>query len=197
MLEVINEEADRLNRLVEGLIEIARIETGEMQLRFREEQIEEIIQTAIDMAHPIIRRHRIEVSIKEGMPLIKVDARAMTEVLYTLLENAAKYSSPASRIRIAASHQDNSLTISIEDEGKGIPVELRERVFDKFFRAMRDGDTNADNPPGTGMGLTIARGIIEAHRGKIWIEDAANHKGAKVVLAIPIEEKLNVQMAQL
>lgn len=197
MLEVINEEADRLNRLVEGLIEIARIETGEMQLRFREEQIEEILQTAIDTAHPIIRHHRIEVSIKEDMPMIRVDARALTEVLYTLLENAAKYSSPASRIRITASRQDNSLLLSIEDEGKGIPVGLRERVFDKFFRAMRDGDTNADNTPGTGMGLTIARGIIEAHRGKIWIEDAANQKGTKVVLMIPIEEKLNVQMAQL
>lgn len=197
MMEVINEEADRLNRLVEGLIEIARIETGEMQLRFREEQIEEVIQTAVDMAHPIIRHHRIELSIKENLPLIRVDARAMTEVLYTLLENAAKYSSPSTRIRIAASHQDNSLLISIEDEGKGIPSELRERVFDKFFRAMRDGDTNANNPPGTGMGLTIARGIIEAHKGKIWIEDATNRQGTKVVLTIPIEEKLNVQMAQL
>jgi two-component system sensor histidine kinase KdpD len=197
MLEVINEETDRLNRLVEGLIDIARIETGEMQLRFREEQIEEIIQTAIEMAQPIIRHHRIEVSIKENMPLMRVDARAMTEVLYTLLENAAKYSAPSTRIRINASCQDSDLLLSIEDEGKGISVELRERVFDKFFRAMRDGDMNADNPPGTGMGLTIARGIIEAHHGKIWIEDATYQKGTKVVLTIPIEEKLNVQMAQL
>ena len=198
MLEVINEEADRLNRLVEGLIEIARIETGAMQLRFREEQIEEIIHTAIEMAQPVIRNHRINVIINESNPLLIVDARAMTEVIYTLIENAAKYSPPGTLIKISASQKDENLVVTIEDEGKGIPVELRERVFDKFFRAMRDGDTSSDNPPGTGMGLTIARGIVEAHEGRIWIEDAVSTKGTKVVLALPIAKgKVRVQSWQL
>ena len=116
----------------------------------------------------------------------------------TLIENAAKYSPPATLIRITANQKDENLIVTIEDEGKGIPVELRERVFDKFFRAMRDGDTSSDNPPGTGMGLTIARGIVEAHQGRIWVEDAEDTKGTKVVLALPIaRDKVRVQRSQL
>ncbi|HEX6715813.1 MAG TPA: ATP-binding protein, partial [Pyrinomonadaceae bacterium] len=75
--------------------------------------------------------------------------------------------------------------MGVEDEGPGIPVQLRERVFDKFFRATRDGDVRTRQPTGTGMGLAIAKGIVEAHEGRIWIESGNNGKGTRVMFTLP------------
>ena len=84
----------------------------------------------------------------------------------------------------AESSDGGSVRLSVEDEGPGVTPELRERVFDKFFRAMRDGDAGV--PSGTGMGLAIAKGIVEAHGGRIWIEEGAGGRGSRVVVALPI-----------
>ena len=109
----------------------------------------------------------------------------MAEVIYVLLENAAKYSPSGGAIRLTArSGQQGMVEVAIEDKGPGIPPELRKRVFDKFFRAMRDGDLSG-HAPGTGMGLAIAKGIVEAHGGRIWIEDAAGSVGTRVVVLLP------------
>lgn len=188
MLEVIDEETDRLNRFIESMMELARIEAGEMQLRRRWGTVEEIITAAQERAAPLTREHVIEVSLEGELPHLRVDARAISEVIYTLLDNAAKYSPAGTRIRVGASRADNeTIKFIVEDEGRGIRPELRGRVFDKFFRAMRDGDTSAkDQPSGNGMGLTIARGIVEAHDGRIWIEDAAGQRGCLVALTLPV-----------
>ena len=84
---------------------------------------------------------------------------------------------------------EQTLQLSVEDEGSGVPLELRERVFDKFFRAMRDGDSSTHQPSGTGMGLAIAKGIVEAHGGRIWIEDAHGNQGSRVVVTLPVGEE--------
>ncbi len=188
MLEVINEETDRLNRFIESMMELARIEAGEMRLHRRWGTVEEIVTAALERAAPLTREHVVEVSLEDGLPHLRVDARAISEVIYTLLDNAAKYSPAGSRIRVGASRTINeTIKFIVEDEGQGIQAELRERVFDKFFRAMRDGDSGAKNQPtGNGMGLAIARGIVEAHGGRIWIEDAANRRGCSVALTLPI-----------
>jgi two-component system sensor histidine kinase KdpD len=124
------------------------------------------------------------------LPGVRVDERAVSEVVYTLIDNAAKYSSKGSTIRIVARHAgDESIQMSVEDEGRGIPSDLRDRVFDKFFRATRDGDVSTQQPSGTGMGLAIAKGIIEAHDGKIWIESGAGDKGTRVVFTLPIGDE--------
>ena len=187
MLEVINEEADRLDRFIEGLMELARIEAGEMQLRKQWGSVEEIIQAALKRAAPLTRQHRMEVWLDDELPSVRVDERAMAEVIYTLLDNAAKYSLPDSSIRVQArSGHDGTVKLMVEDEGPGIPADLRERVFDKFFRAMRDGDASGIKPPGTGMGLAIAKGIVEAHGGRIWIEDASHGRpGTNAVVVLP------------
>jgi signal transduction histidine kinase len=117
---------------------------------------------------------------------VRVDERAMAEVIYTLLDNAAKYSLPDTSICVQArSGHDGTVKLMVEDEGPGIPADLRERVFDKFFRAMRDGDASGIKPPGTGMGLAIAKGIVEAHGGRIWIEDASHGPGTNAVVVLP------------
>jgi K+-sensing histidine kinase KdpD len=190
MLEVIDEETDRLNRFIEGLVELARIEAGEMHLRRRWGSIEEIITTALERAAPLTRAHKLEISLEDELPAMRVDARAVAEVVYTLVDNAAKYSPAGTIIKVDAKcADDQTIRLSVEDEGCGVPVELRERIFDKFFRAMRDGDSSTHQPTGTGMGLAIAKGIVEAHGGRIWIEAAPRERGSRLVVALPIDEE--------
>jgi two-component system sensor histidine kinase KdpD len=113
----------------------------------------------------------------------------VAQVIYTLVDNAAKYSPSGTIIKVGAGRSDNEmLRLTVEDEGPGIPNELRERVFDKFFRATRDGDSSA-HPSGTGMGLAIARGIVEAHGGHIWIEASGSGRGARVVVTLPFGDE--------
>jgi two-component system sensor histidine kinase KdpD len=120
------------------------------------------------------------------LPGVRVDERAVSEVVYTLVENAAKYSPKGSTIRITARRAgDELIEMGVEDEGLGIQIDLRERVFDKFFRATRDGDVRSTQPAGTGMGLAIAKGLVEAHEGRIWIESGRNGKGTRVLFTLP------------
>ena len=190
MLEVIDEECDRLNRFIEGLVELARIEAGELRLRRRWGSIDEIIETALARAAKLTARHPISVEIEKDMPVVRVDAQAVSEVIYTLVDNAAKYSPAGSPILVAASRaDDDTISVSVEDRGEGIPAELRERVFDKFFRAMREGDSSKGRPSGTGMGLAIARGIVEAHFGQIRIDGESGAHGTRVVFTLPIGDE--------
>src|SRR5712692_9716995 len=192
MLEVIDEEADRLDRFIEGLTKLARIDAGEIQLRRQWSSIAEVITVALKRAEPRTRANQIEVWIEDQLPSVRIDERAVAEVVYTLVDNAAKYSPPGTTIRVRAAPGDNeTMRLSVEDEGPGISMETRERVFDKFFRAMRDGDIG-NRKSGSGMGLAIARGIVEAHGGRIWIEDADGHLGARFVVELPTGDDDNV-----
>jgi len=184
MLEVIDEESDRLNSFIEGLMALARIEAGEMDLRREWGSLEEIVKAAILRASPLTRNHHVELRFDKDLPSVRVDERAVAEVVYVLLENAAKYSPPGVILLSARPAPEDMVRLTIEDQGPGIPAELHERVFDKFFRAMRDGDLTGEKP-GTGMGLAIAKGIIEAHGGRIWIENACESKGTTVVVLLP------------
>jgi K+-sensing histidine kinase KdpD len=198
MLEVIDEECDRLNRFIEGLVEMARIEAGELRLRRRWGTIDEIVTASLERARKIVGLRPIAVRIEENLPAVRVDARAVSEVIYSLVENAAKYSPPGALIRLAATHESNdAIRIIVEDRGQGVPVELRDRVFDKFFRATH-GVAEKKQPSGTGMGLAIARGIVEAHGGRIWIENGDDGVGARFIFTLPIgddEESSDVKLA--
>ncbi|MBC7909157.1 MAG: DUF4118 domain-containing protein, partial [Pyrinomonadaceae bacterium] len=189
-LEVINEEADRLNRFIEGLVELARIEAGEMHLRRAWGNVDEIIAAALARAEPLTRGHRITVEIEENLPAVRVDARALAEVVYTLVDNAAKYSPNGTRILVAASRAPAEMVeFAVEDEGRGIPADLRERVFDKFFRATGEAAEAGMPSTGLGMGLAIARGIIEAHGGRIRVEDKAHGTGTRISFVVPVGDE--------
>jgi K+-sensing histidine kinase KdpD len=189
MMEVIDEESDRLSRFISGLIELARIEAGELQLRRRWGVVDEIVFAALSRAEPMTKQHRVTLEVEKELPGVRVDERAVSEVVYTLIDNAAKYSPRGSTIRITAQRAgDEQIQMAVEDEGRGIPIDLREQVFDKFFRATRDGDVS-QQPTGTGMGLAIAKGIVEAHEGKIWIESGAGGRGTRVVFTLPIGDE--------
>jgi two-component system sensor histidine kinase KdpD len=191
MLQVIDEECDRLDRFVEGLIELARIEAGELHLRRRWGTIDEILAATIARAEPLTRDHHVKIDLADEMPVVQVDPRAVSEVVFTLVDNAAKYSPTGTTIVVTAGRVDSSfLEVAVESEGEGIPVALRERVFDKFFRATRDGDTfNSRQPKGSGMGLAVAKGIVEAHGGRIWIEDGTEGRATRVAFTLPVGDQ--------
>lgn len=187
MLEIIDQESDRLNRFITDLIDLARIEAGELRLRRRWGAVDEIISTALTRAKSLTTNHHLRIDTEKELPVVRVDANAVSEVVYTLVDNATKYSPAGSTIVIEAKRGPEAMvTMAVEDEGTGINREMRERVFDKFFRATRDGDVTTHQPSGTGMGLAIAKGIVEAHEGKIWIESGRNGKGTRVVFTLPI-----------
>jgi len=197
MLEVINEETDRLDRFIESLMELARIEAGEMQLRKHWGSIEEIVSAAVSRAAPLTRKHKVEVRLQEELPVVRVDERAVAEVLYTLIDNATKYSPADTAIEISArSGENETVRFEVSDEGPGVPANLRDHVFDKFFRAMQNGDIASHKPKGSGMGLAIARGIVEAHGGRIWIEDGPNGRGAKVIAELPTGDQDTPEVRQ-
>lgn len=186
MLEVINTEIDRLNHHLEGLIEIAQIEAGAMQPRRSWTNMEEIVSLSLARAAGIVAHHKLRMDLESNLPPLRVDEKSMTEVIYLLLENAAKYAPEDSEILLQVkTMKNNILKISIEDQGIGIPVELREKVFDKFFRAGREPEF-ASHSAGMGMGLAISRALVEAHGGSIWIEDAAAKRGTRVSFTIPL-----------
>jgi K+-sensing histidine kinase KdpD len=190
MMEVINEESDRLNRFISGLIDLARIEAGELHLRRRWGNVEDILSNALTRAANLTRDHKIEVDVEAELPVVRMDERAVSEVVYTLVDNATKYSPKNTTIRISAKRAgDGLITMAVEDQGTGITTDLRERVFDKFFRATRDGDVSTHQPSGTGMGLAIAKGIVEAHGGSIWIEPGPQGRGTRVVFTLPIGDE--------
>jgi two-component system sensor histidine kinase KdpD len=178
LLEVINEETNRLNDFVESMVELARIEAGEFDLRKTGSEVEEILSNALQRAESLTANHRIKIIAEENLPAISVDSKAIAEVIYNLLDNATKYSPENSTIEIRVWRAVDKIRFSVEDEGKGIAKPEREKVFQKFYRADKTAK-------GFGMGLAIVRGIVEAHDGRIWIEDSA--MGSRFVFELPLK----------
>src|SRR5438876_5191104 len=185
MLEVITHGADRLDRFVEGIVDLARIEAGDMSLHRNWGAIDDIIDAALAQAEPLTREHKIKVLVEDELPALRVDARAVTEVLYTLIDNASKYAPPETSILIEAHRAtDEIIQIAVEDEGPGISSRLRERVFERFYRGPGTGAASGLTQ-GIGMGLAIAKGIVEAHGGRIWIENANSGRCARIIFTVP------------
>lgn len=183
LLTVIDEESDRLNRFVEEMMELAQIEGGHLKLRRSPTSANEIISTALDRAASLLERRRVEIDIADQMPLLEVDAGTISGVVYELLENAARYSPPGSPIAVRAQHREPAwVEMAVEDHGPGIAAEDREHIFEKFFRAPQAANTGH----GFGVGLAIARGLVEAHGGRIWAEPA-DGSGAVLRFTVPCE----------
>jgi len=186
MLQVITHGADRLDRFIEGIVDLARIEAGDINLHRNWGAVEDIIDAALAQAEPLTRQHKISISIQEELPVVRVDARAVAEVIYILLDNASKYAPTETMITIEARRvAEDVVEIAVEDHGPGVPPSLRERVFERFYRAGRD-DAATDGVGGIGMGLAIAKGIVEAHGGQIWIEGASVNHGTRAIFTVPV-----------
>src|SRR5438270_4682988 len=180
LFEVIEQESDRLNHFIQGMMDLAKLEAGEITLSSKDVSAEEIVEDALLRAGPLLANRSVEIAIAPGLPALRVDPRLISQVIFTLLENAAKYSGVDAKITVAARRSEKSVCFAVNDEGPGIDPELRTRVFQKFFRA--------GSQQGFGVGLAIARGIVQAHGGKIWIEQGPGGIGASVQFQLPLEE---------
>jgi two-component system sensor histidine kinase KdpD len=163
------------------MVELARLEAGASNDEAGFSNIEDIIQNALKRSEALLVNHKVEIDIQPELPLVRGDARALAEVVYTLLDNSARYSPAGSTITIRSVVTDAGVEVDIVDQGPGIPKNTREAVFKKFVRL----DKRAG---GLGLGLAIARRIVEAHKGNIRIEDGDSGKGAKFVFVIPVSE---------
>lgn len=183
-LRDIDHEADYLAKLVGNLLDMSRLESGAMTLEKDWYQISEILEGADSALEAVTKGHQVRVLISANLPPIFVDRIRIGQVLINLCENAAKYSEKGSQITIGAELSGESAIISVGDEGGGISPQNLEKVFDRFYSVGGD-----DRPEGgIGLGLSICRGIVEAHHGKIWAESEVG-KGSKFSFSLPIEEK--------
>ncbi|MBP7146003.1 MAG: sensor histidine kinase KdpD [Acidobacteria bacterium] len=172
------DEAERLNRLVTNLLDMTRLESGSLELRRDWQSLEELVGSALARLRRIVDGRAIEVSIPDDLPLVPVDAVLVEQVLVNLLENALKYSGPASPVRVGARAASGAVLVEVADEGPGIRRGDEERVFEKFYRASA-------GPPGSGLGLAICKAIVTAHGGVI---QAANRepRGAVFTFTLPL-----------
>lgn len=183
LLEVIDEETDRLNGFITGL---STLDQAGSSASLRPVRLEDIISDGLSRAEAITRDHRITVEIPPDLPPLGVDPAAVTEVLYILLDNATKYSPRGTEVRITAIRDDgHHLCVEVADDGPGIPQELRERVFEGFFR-IAGREPEDPHRAGLGLGLSIARRLVESQAGRVWIETPASHKGTAVIMMLPV-----------
>jgi K+-sensing histidine kinase KdpD len=183
LLLVIDEESDRLNRFIAGLAATDGSTPVQPQ-HLRAVAIDDVLRAALMRADILTRDHRVDVQLEEGLPPIAVDAASITEVLYILLDNASKYSPAETAITVTAGrHDERQVRLSVSDEGPGIPRDLVERVFEKFFRVPKR-EAHDPRRGGIGLGLPIARRLVETQGGRIWIDPAAA-RGTTVVMLLP------------
>jgi two-component system sensor histidine kinase KdpD len=178
--DAIREAARNMSGLVNNLLDMARIQSGEVKLNLQWQPLEEVVGTALRTTQAILAGRRVEVDLPTDLPLIEFDAVLIERVLVNLLENAAKYTPPDSKVQIRASASEGNLLVSVSDNGPGLPTGQEEEIFEKFTRGERESATT-----GVGLGLAICRAIIEAHRGKIWAETLSGG-GARFSFTLPL-----------
>jgi two-component system, OmpR family, sensor histidine kinase KdpD len=178
---VINEESDRLNRLVGEAAEVAQLDARQVELRLEPHRMSEAVQMALQKVKSTLDKRPIEVAVPNDLPAINMDIDRVEEVLVQLLDNAAKYSPPETPIHISAELRSSSVITSIADHGPGIDDVEQTMIFEKFYR----GRNQRISVQGTGMGLSIARAIVELHGGTIGLTSQLGH-GSVFHFSLPI-----------
>jgi PAS domain S-box-containing protein len=179
LLATINADADRVTRLIGELLDLSRLEAGRLPLSRRMISLDDITARVVDRIKARADNHEIGFEYPPDFPEVYADSDKIEQVLTNLLENAVKYTA-GGKVQVGGKLQESRVLVTVSDEGKGIAIEHRYQVFNKFFRER----AQAQNP-GTGLGLYICKGLIEAHGGRIWVENGAD-RGAIFCFTLPI-----------
>jgi two-component system sensor histidine kinase KdpD len=166
LLQTALEEAQRMNRLIGNLLDMIRVESGALQVQKEWQPLEESVGVALIRLEERLRAHPVKVNLPPDLPLVPLDAVLIEQVFINLLENAVKYTPPGTPIEISATAVEGAVRVDVADRGPGLPPGEEGRIFEKFYRAPGTTATS-----GVGLGLTICRGIITAHGGRIWAEN--------------------------
>jgi two-component system sensor histidine kinase KdpD len=179
VVQEIQGAADRLNRVVENLLGMTRLESGRLKPKLEWCDVSDLISVAVNRMKADFAQHELIVDVAPDLPLVQIDFVMMEQALLNLLHNAVVHTPPGTRVRITAKVDGNDLSLSVADRGPGLPPADLDRVFDKFYRAP------GARPGGTGLGLSISKGLVEAQGGTISAENRANG-GARFIIRLPI-----------
>ncbi|MBM4431956.1 MAG: PAS domain-containing sensor histidine kinase, partial [Chloroflexi bacterium] len=180
-LDRIETEVDALAQTVQELLELSRIESGQIPLRLKPTAVDELVQLPIERLQPQAQRAEVQVlvDLPGGLPLVLADAERMHQVVTNLLHNAIKFTAAGGTITVSAATIEKDVVISVRDTGVGIPKEELPRVFERFYKVDR-----ARSGGGTGLGLSIAKHIVQAHGGRIWVESTQG-QGSTFSFSVP------------
>lgn len=181
MLETINVETDRLNRIVGELLAMSQIEAGAIPQSRAWHDLDELIVVVCEAFAQHHHDHPLRLNVPNDLPWVRISYAQIEQVLRNLLENAVAYTPQGTPIEVVALAEMQQIRVEVRDRGPGIPAALRERIFEKFVRAA----AAERHAVGTGLGLAICKGLIEAHHGHIWVEERADG-GAVFVFTLPV-----------
>lgn len=188
MLEQVNHDADRVTRLVNELLDISRLQAGRLHLRRQVVALPALAEAVVErvrLAYPELQAER---TFPPDLPAVSADPDKVEQVLTNLVENACKYASPIG-VRIIGSVEDSTVAVAVHDQGPGIPPDELGHLFDRFFQRQLDdaGPRDHGRPTGTGLGLWISRGLVEAHGGTLTVTSRPG-EGSTFTLSLPIPE---------
>ena len=182
LVATVLDESERLNRFIANLLDMTKLEAGSIKPNMARHDVGEIVGSVLERARKILARHAVEIEIAGGLPMLELDPVLFEQVLFNLLDNAAKYAPPETTIRIESWQEGETVKLQVIDEGGGIPPEEVELVFEKFHRASKGDQVRA----GTGLGLAISRGFIEAMGGTIDAANRSDRSGAVFTINLPV-----------
>lgn len=184
LLATIIDESERLNRFIANLLDMTKLESGAIIPNAALHDLGDVVGSALRRASKILLYHRVDLELQANLPMLELDAVLFEQVLFNLLDNAAKYAPAGSLIRIRSWREPDAVSLQILDEGEGIPGGELETIFDKFYRVQKGDHVR----PGTGLGLAISRGFVEAMHGTISAANRTDRAGAILTIRLPISE---------
>ncbi|MGZ5849847.1 MAG: DUF4118 domain-containing protein [Methyloceanibacter sp.] len=181
LIQTIIDESERLNRFIANLLDMTKLEAGSIKPNTARHDVGEIVGTALHRANKILARHKVEVETPVDLPMLELDPVLFEQALFNILDNAGKYAPPETTVRIESWQEGDAVKLQVIDEGRGIPLEEIDRIFEKFRRAEKGDQVQA----GTGLGLAIARGFVEAMGGSVEAANRDDRPGAVFTITLP------------